>query len=450
MDAAWEGKKASFIVLYGRRRIGKSRLIQEFIREKPAFYHIADDINPTVQIADFRKKLAPFLGDDLLGRHAFNTWPDLFEYLTKIIPRDKPMILAIDEFSYWVKNDASILSALQKFWDTFLSQTRVMLVVSGSLFGLMSESVLSAASPLYGRRDRDILLGPLDYRDAIEFLPMNPTDQLKTLFAVGGVPEYLLKASRFRSAEAFFNNEFFQKDGYFYREPYYILSREFKEIKTYFTLLNAISIGNAKPVDIAHFAGIRHQEIYPYMENLIRLGFVKRETPTPGKAKNGTYAISDTVFDFWFNFVHPRRELIEKGMFQPDANQLNAYFGKRFEDWVRGHLLHGFTPFAPTRTGRWWHKAEEIDAVAMDEPQGRIAFAECKWKDRVNASEVAKQLDAKTPNVQWRNDDREETLMVFAKSFSKKISEFDSKPVICVDLADIAKTSRVSQKANPN
>ncbi len=439
LEKLWREKSAAFVVLYGRRRVGKSRLIQEFLNGKKSIYFIAEDNNKKVQIAEFKKKVAEFFNDSFLLEVQINEWSELFEYLKKIVPSNEKLCIAIDEFSYFVKNDHAILSVLQKFWDIFLSKTKVVFLVSGSIFGLMSEQVLSSASPLYGRRDRDFLLLPFTHKDSLIFLKMKNEDMAAAYFSIGGVPEYLLKASRHSNSNDFFAAEFFKKDGYFYREPYYLLSQEFKEIKTYFTILNAISFGNTKPTDIANFAGVKTREIYPYLESLIRLNFVRREISIFGKRQNGIYSIKDALFDFWFNFVYQNRESIEKGFFEADKNSLETFFGKRFEIMVREEIAHLAVPFKFEKIGRWWFKDKEIDIVAFSEKTSEIFFAECKWKNNVNAMQVVKELSEKTKFVQWNTNGRKEYFAIFAKSFSKKITEFEGKKVICLDLPDILK-----------
>ena len=259
LNEEWEKNEAQFVIVYGRRRIGKTTLISEFIKDKPGIFYIADDVNKKVQINDFKEKIASFFDDNLLKNIVFEEWKDLFEYLKKILPKNKRLHITIDEFSYFIKNDPALASVLQKFWDTFLKKTRIFLLVSGSIFGLMSEKILSASSPLYGRRTRDILLKQLALKDACEFTKIDFEEKLKIYMGIGGVPEYLLKAKDFSNSKEFFKKEFVSKDGYFYREPYYLLSQEFKEIKTYFTILNAIAYGNTKPSEIANFVGLKQE-----------------------------------------------------------------------------------------------------------------------------------------------------------------------------------------------
>lgn len=431
LEDVWEKKGAGFIVFYGRRRVGKTRLITEFIKNKDGVFFIAEDVNKKVQIGELKNRLAGFLNDEFLKKTEIAEWRDLFEYLVRVLPKEKRFYFIIDEFSYLIKNDAAIISALQKFWDTFLSSTQIYFLVSGSIFGLISEKILSSASPLYGRRTRDVLIRPMPFWHAAEFLDMPFEEKLKVYMAIGGIPEYLLKAGNYVNANSFIDSEFLKKDGYFYREPYFLLSQEFKEMKTYFTILNAVAYGNTKPVEIANFSGMNSREIYPYLENLIRLGFVERISPMPGNKKLGVYLINDAMVDFWFNFVFTNRERIERDE-KIELIDTGAYFGKRFEILVRNELFHKLLKFE--KWGKWWFRDEEIDIVAANEKTEEILFAECKWSEKVNAKKILSELKEKAKSVQWKNEMRIERYAIFAKSFREKLKEPN---LLLFDLQDI-------------
>lgn len=438
LDDAWKQDGAKFIVLYGRRRVGKTRLITEFIKVKDGIFFIAEDVNKKVQIGELKNRLAGFLNDEFLRKTEISEWRDLFEYLTRVLPKEKRFYFIIDEFSYLIKNDAAITSALQKFWDTFLSSTQIYFLVSGSIFGLISEKILSSASPLYGRRTRDVLIRPMPFWHAAEFLNMPFEEKLKVYMAIGGIPEYLLKAANYVNAGSFIDAEFLKKDGYFYREPYFLLSQEFKEIKTYFTILNAVAYGNTKPVEIANFSGMNAREIYPYLENLIRLGFVERISPMPGNKKLGVYLINDVMVDFWFNFVFTNRERIERDEIGIDQIDMGAYFGKRFEILVRNELFHKLLKFE--KWGKWWFRDKEIDIVATNEKTGEILFAECKWSEKVNAKKILSELKEKAKSVQWNNEMRIERYAVFARSFRERIEEPNLHLFDLQDIAELLKS----------
>lgn len=426
---------AAFIVLYGRRRIGKTALITEYIKDKTNVFYIAEDTNKKIQIHDFQQHLARFFKDELLETMTFDEWKDLFMYLKRVLPTDKKIIIAIDEFSYLLKNDAVLASSLQKFWDTFLSKTECALLVSGSLFGMMSEQVLSSSSPLYGRRTRDLLLRVFSFTDARMFLSMSFVDALQTYLCVGGVPEYLLRAKEYNKFSSFFSQEVTNRDGYFYREPYFLLSQEFKEIKTYFSLVNAVAYGNTKASEIANYAGIRTREIYPYLENLLRLDVIEKITPLMGGSKQGVYIIYDTFFDCWFNFVHKNREAIERGQYSIDKKELHTYLGKRFEITVRTQFLPLLFP--RFSFGKWWHKEDDIDCIGVNDEKKKALFFECKWKHlkKNDTQQLLDNIKEKTSLFLWKNDERKEQIGIIAKKIDDK-DLFRKQGYLVYDLSD--------------
>lgn len=378
LEREWESSGGRLIILYGRRRIGKTRLIDEFIRDKPGILYIAEDASPHIQIAQLKARCAEFFGDPLLAELDIRTWDQLFTYLAQK-PPGKRTYLVIDEFTYLIRNDPSILSALQKAWDRSITGSDWCLLLSGSILSLMSDLALSSASPLYGRRTRDLFLGPLRFSDAKKFFHFPFSDTLKVYLSLGGIPEYLLKAGVYDTCDSFYAAEFFNRYGYFYHEPYYILSQEFRELKVYQSVLHAIALGNTAPTSIAQFCGLDTRHVYPYLESMIRLGLVEKEIPILGNPRQGIYRIRDRVFDFWYRFVFPNRQEIETAHDGPRLPDMNPYFGRQFESFIRdeyaGVVLPGY------RTGHWWHKEDEIDLVAVNDSSSSIVFGECKWGD---------------------------------------------------------------------
>ncbi|NJD78653.1 MAG: ATP-binding protein [Candidatus Methanoperedens sp.] len=436
LEEEWNKPGGRLIILYGRRRIGKTRLLAEFISGKKGIFYIAEDTSPHIQINGLREKIAEFTGDSLLRDLEIKDWDQLFGYLAKNSPRER-FYLLIDEFSYLVKSDKRILSVLQKYWDTSFAASNICLLLSGSMLGLMSEMVLSYASPLYGRRSRDILLEGLFFKNAKEFLNMPSQEALELYMSIGGVPEYLIKASEYKSFKDFIEKEFFSKYGYFYREPYFIISQEFKELKTYFSILNSIAYGNTRPTEIANFTGIGAREIYPYLENLLRLGFIERQVSVIGNPKKGLYLIKDHVFDFWFNFVFKYREEIERGIFSPENESLASFFGKKFEAFVLKEFIFGLLR-SYQKIGKWWHKEEEIDIVALDEESKEIAFFECKWSTlrKKEAEKILSELKRKAALVKWQDPERKERYGVIARTIEGK-EAFREKGYLAFDLEDI-------------
>jgi AAA+ ATPase superfamily predicted ATPase len=441
MEKEWKKKGGSLTILYGRRRIGKTRLLTEFVKGKSGIFYVAEDISPQIQIARFKKKIADFMQDEVLRGLDLRDWDQFFAYFARNLPEER-FYLCIDEFSYLIKNERSILGALQRYWDSVFSASNICIVLSGSMLGLMSEMVLSYASPLYGRRTRDILLEGLPFSDAKKLLDMPFEDSLKVHMVIGGVPEYLIKASEYKSLNSFLENEFFDKYGYFYREPYFIISQEFRELKTYFSILDAVASKNTKPTEIANFTGIETRQIYPYLESLIRLGFLERRVSLFGNSKKGIYLIKDHIFDFWFNFVSTNKEAIERESFGygPNPEALRMYFAKKFEFLAEKDILPSLLPQF-SRTGRWWHKTEEIDVLAVNERENTIAFLECKWRSltALSAKNFLKALREKAPLVPWQNETRKEIFGLLAREIEGKTA-LREKGYLVFDLEDFEKT----------
>ncbi|HQA81004.1 MAG TPA: ATP-binding protein [Methanoregulaceae archaeon] len=376
LDEEWEKPGGRLIILYGRRRIGKTRLIVEFTKEKRGVLYFAEDTSPHVQMRQLQAASAAFLDDSFLATLDIRSWEQLFTYIARHPPAGRGY-LVIDEFTYLARNDATILSALQKTWDSELAGSSWCILLCGSMLGLMSDLALSITSPLYGRRTRDMLLEALRFADARKFLSIPVSDALRIYLSIGGVPEYLLKASDYTNFYDFVRREFFDRYGYFYREPYFILSQEFRELKMYQSILQAVAYGHTSPGHIAQFCGTDSRHLYPYLESMTRLGIIERELPLLVNTKKGVYRIRDRLFDFWYNFVIPNRQAIELDLLPVSGVDFEPYFGRQFEVFIRQEVVPQLVP--GYTIGRWWYGEEEIDIVAYDDRSATILFGECKW-----------------------------------------------------------------------
>jgi AAA+ ATPase superfamily predicted ATPase len=284
----------------------------------------------------------------------------------------------------------------------------------------MTDLALSYTSPLYGRRTRDLLLPPLPFRHAARFFRFSYLDSLEVYLTIGGIPEYLLKAGEYGDAGFFYRAEFFNRYGYFYHEPSFILSQEFRELKVYQSILQAMATGSSAPTTIARFCGMDTRHIYPYLESMIRLGFIEKETPVLVKPRTSIYRIRDPVFDFWYRFVFPRRQEIENGQVDPASLDMEPYFGKRFEAFVRQEFAPALFP--GYRIGTWWRLEEEIDLIAVNEESSSIAFGECKWGGltRDGAIGIIRRLKEKARLVRAAKYDRHTYALISAGNIEEK------------------------------
>lgn len=436
LEREWENVP-SFVVVYGRRRIGKTRLLTEFSRGKRAFFHTFMEGAREEQIRILREELAGFFEDEIFL--SFSDWFPLFKYLSSRI-KERTLIV-LDEFSYAVKADRGILSALQRAWDHELSERPVMLVLSGSLLGMMRDEVLSYSSPLYGRRTAGFLLKPINLRYSLNFFK-DMDYGIRAYMLLGGIPAYLSLAARKSGIEELMG-EFLSPIGYFYDEPYIVLAQELRELKVYFSILSAIAGGRHRPTEIANHVGMEGRRIYPYLETLIRLGFVRRETPVVGKEKRGLYRISDPMLLTWFSIVYPKRTAIELGIITREEvfQALQRVYSLRFEEVSRQFLVEINTAerlsFRFERIGRWWRKNEEIDLVALSERERKAFFVEVKWQElsEREARGILRDLERKSELVGL--EDWEEGYGLIAKSVEGK-EELKEEGYLIFDLKDFS------------
>lgn len=447
LEKEYSNNKANFIVIYGRRRIGKTRLIEEFIKNKKTIYYLASQEADFQQIQEFKNLIYDQLKDDFLKENRFESWPLLFSYLEKIWPKNEKIILAIDEITYIIKQNPSFTSYLQKFWDNFLSKTNTTLILSGSLVGLLIESILSHNSPLYGRRTSQIHLKEFTFKDSLEFMKNKDIeDQIKFYSVTGGVAKYLLLINQNENFKDFLQNKVLNKEGFFSKEGIFFLTQEFKEPSTYLNILKAISFGNSKLNEISNYTGLDGKKISSYLDILINLGIIKKEIPiTENKEKfrGAIYKLKDNFLKFWHRFIYSNRSYIELGkeeeLYNKIINDINANVGFIFEDICKQFLKNDYLDY---KFGTWWgsyrereiRKTAEIDIVGINDKE--IMFCECKWQENVDAEKIYNELKEKSKLVNWNNEKKTEHYIIFAKSFKNKIKKENLK---LYDLKDIEK-----------
>lgn len=425
----WKNRP-SFVVLYGRRRVGKTRLLREFAKGKRTLFFTFPEAVEEVQMREFREAMSDFLGDDFVRKLKTDAWLDLLRYLAEKVD---DCLIVLDEFTYAIKSERKILSDLQRVWDNILSEKNVMLVLSGSLLGMMWDDVLSHASPLYGRRTRSMTLRPFNYPNALKFFS-DPEFGIRAYMLVGGVPSYLRLASRYSNIEEFLREEFLSDYGFFYDEPYVLLGEELRELKTYFSILRAIAEGNRRLERIANFVGLPARSVYPYVETLMRLGFVERESPILGSRKVSLYRIKDPMLLTWFTLTYPQIAEISSGTARLD--DLYKVYSTRFEELAREFLTLS-RPIEFESLGRWWYKGDEIDIVALGD---ETTLIEVKWKDlsRKDALRVLREIEVKAEKVRSAGKVR---LGLIAKSVEGK-EELREEGYLAWDLEDILGAAR--------
>lgn len=439
LNERYGGKSFEFIVIYGRRRIGKTELIKEFVKDKPHIYLLCNKAGTTANILKFRQEVSKYLSEPEMASFALE---EIFSHLAS--KKDR-VVVVFDEFSYLVEKDDAIPSIFQSVIDETLKSKNIMLILCGSSISMM-ERLLGYKNPLYGRKTGHMKIDFLKFRYLTEFFPENSIEENIKIYAMlGGVPFYLEKFDKQKSALENAKEEILSKRGRLYEEADFLLKEEFREPDTYKTILSAIASGSTKVAEISGKSGIRASDLDRYLKSLISLGIIKKEIPaTEKKSKKTLYSIDDNFFNFYALFFEPYRSDMAIGETRTLEGVLKKeftmYVGKIFEKLVRTEAVRKIAPFAVSKVGRWWgfyrdegqRKELEIDIIAFNEQTKEMLFAECKWQDNVTADKILSSLKAKARYVDWNKEKRKEHYAIFAKSFSCK-----AKDALCIDLKDL-------------
>lgn len=425
LENEYRNKDAAFTVIYGRRRIGKTALISEYIKEKPALFIYATEANFLIQLENLKSQLLMLLGKPYLKDIKLERFEQLFALIGEYHFNDK-LIIVIDEYQNLCKIDKAFSSALQRIWDMELKDKNIHLILSGSVISMMHSEVLDYTAPLYGRRTSNIHLKQLAFHYIKDFLPSLDNEMQMNVFAsFGTVPKYL---ELYDEEQSFFDNiqkRILDKNAFLYSEGNFLLKQELGDISTYFSILETISKGATKIGNIASALHVPATYITRYLSKLIDLDILVKEVPVtetnPLKSKMGRYKFKDRFLNFWFYYVYKNYNHLEIGQTDIVLDEIKMNFNDRFvsfafEDFVVEDVLyhpHKYIDFIPKKIGRWWNKNEEIDIVAMDDEN--ICFIECKWQNSVNKERVLHQLIKKSRLV--KHDLKEQFLVVTKEEY---------------------------------
>lgn len=424
LNQKWREAEPQLLIIYGKRRVGKTELIKQFIRGKPSVYFLADKRTTKEQLRELSRLLGENFRDSLLLQRGFDEWPQVFAYL-KEKTRER-FALVIDEYPYLVETDKAISSIFQKGWDEYLKDSGIFLILSGSSVSMMESEALIYKSPLYGRRTGQILLKPLSFSDAWKFSPEKDFEEFLKIFTVtGGMPAYLLQFKTELTLEENIKNRIFAKTEYLHSEVEFILKEELREPKNYLSILKAISLGKPKFGEISNETGLEKNVLHKYFSTLEQLQLIEKETPVteknPSKSRKGLYKITDNFFKFWFQFVFPYKSELEIDRFDEVLRKLKEDFGRLESaayEKVCGEIIWQLQDrtFPFERAGRWWEKNNEIDIVALNAETKNILFGECKWSNKPVGTNIYNDLKEKTLAVDWKRGDRKEFYALFSKS----------------------------------
>lgn len=391
LNVMYQRNHFELAVFYGRRRVGKTTLIKEFMKDKDAFYYMAIEGTPAENLSGLSRSI--LMSDSGIS---FASFEELFCHIDRICC-EKRQILVIDEYPYLASSYPAISSLIQKHIDHCWKDSRLFLILCGSSMSFMENQVLGYKSPLYGRRTAQFKLHPFTYFDARQMLPSFSDEEKAILYGItGGIPEYLSRIDGSKSMAENIIDLFFDDSGRLFEEPANLLKQELKEPASYHSVISAIASGHSRLNEISTKAGLETGGCSNLLSSLIVLGIVQKERPiTENETSRKTlYRLCDNMFLFWYRFVRPNISAISQGLgdiiYENHVKPgLADFMGKIFEEICCQYLyLPSVYPsllFPLGQLGRWWgnnpltKKQEEIDLMAIFEK--KAFFGECKWRN---------------------------------------------------------------------
>jgi len=428
LEKEYKRDNASMVVIFGRRRVGKTELIRHFIKNKPSLYFLATEEAETMNRMAFQEQVADFLNSDLLRGSSIDRWELLFQQLVSAAT-DQRLVIVIDEFQYIGKSNPAFLSVFQRIWDTILCKANVMVILCGSLVSMMMSQTLNYDSPLYGRRTAQIKLRPIKFNHYHEFFDDAPSEKelIQRYSITGGVPKYVEMFQQSQDLRKAIRDSLLNPSSYLFDEPNFLLQKEVTDIGSYFSILRIIAAGNHKPSKISTLIQQKQTNLPRYFNVLIDLDLLEREVPVtemnPGKSKKGLYQIKDNFIRFWFQFVYPNRSYIEMGhtdvvMNRLEKNFIDSQVSFVYEDICREKLWElsatGKLPGLLEKVGRWWDSSHEIDVVGLSEADNLLVLGECKYWTGPIGLNILSQLEQKAAFVDWHREKRKIIYILFS------------------------------------
>jgi len=439
LDEVYNRKGAQFVALYGRRRIGKTALINKWIEDKKAVYWVAHRSSSKILLQSFSQAIAPVLSitDE---QFTFSSWKKALDQIAGI-SRDLRIVIVIDELPYLIEAVPSFSSLLQTTWDNTLSKSNVFLLLCGSHFHMMQSELISPKGALYGRTTADILLEDIAPEELKFFLPRYSPDQIVETFSIlGGVPKYLELWDDTKTVFKNIEELILSPVTIFRHEPVFLIQDEIADVRTYLAILEAIGGGMRPQKAIAEKTGIALPNISKYLNVLTNLGFIRRiisvDAPDHNNTRMSSYEIRDSYLRFYFEYLQPNVALLEQKrerlvleIIKEGFNTFTARNG--YEELCRRYLISrgdsGNLSFQPLHVGRIWNRNVEIDIAAIDPKTKSILLGECKWKNtKVDESVLAglKEKSGKIKNI----SDYNVKYALFSKSgFTKGLYSLKNK-----------------------
>ena len=394
LNRLYDSDQFEFAVMYGRRRVGKTAILNEFVKDKPAICFTGVETSEKQNLENFSRSILEF-GTGALLDSSFASFQAALEYVFQLATKQRT-ILVIDEYPYVARASKSLASTLQLVIDKYKDTSKLFLILCGSSMSYMEDQVLAYKAPLYGRRTAQFKVQPFEFREACHYFTKLSGDNKALAYGiVGGTPQYLLQLDDNCSIEENIKNIYCNPVSSIFEEPHNLLKQEMREPAIYNAIVTAIATGASKLSEISNKVGEDTSVCATYIKNLMSLGIIKKEMPYgDSSARKTIYSIEDNMFRFWYRFVPENMSIISRGAAELAYNRIKPhlpdYMGAVFEEICKQYLwsllLKGKCAIDFTDIGRWWgtdpktRQQLEIDIMGTADKNTAL-FGECKWKN---------------------------------------------------------------------
>ncbi len=435
LDKLHQRKTAQFLILYGRRRIGKTALIEQWTRkslqEQDYLYWMATQTSTTNQLRDFSQAILRFIEPEtpISSSFSYESWDTALARVAQLSTQHR-FVLILDEITYVMQANPEFPSLLQRAWDQTLKNRNIFLILTGSLAGIIQRSALDYQSPLYGRATATLKLRPLSFGALPTLLPAMTTEERVAVYAItGGIPAYLELFDDSQTIIENLSDHFITPTNVMLNDAVFLLREQLDEPRNYMALLEAVANGSHKLTDIAKSAGLERSNANKYLTILRELGYIERVVPAtvqhPERSRRGRYVFTDAYLRFYFRFLRPYLGDIERGRFNRVINLLNDHltdfigtytFEELCQEWLDEKADRAELPFELDRVGSHWSKAAQIDIVGINWRTKQILFGECKWGRQTVGSSVIDKLVAQSAKAIPGKGNWQQGYIIFSRS----------------------------------
>ena len=393
LNDLYHSGRFEYLVMYGRRRVGKTTLLQEFAKGKEAVFFPAREKNDALNLHDFSQLVQIKYDGAFIA--SFEGWKDAFEYIDR--KTTQRTLIIIDEFPFIAEENPSVKSILQHAIDHLWKNNRnIFLILCGSSVSFMETDIMGSKSPLHDRQTSSMEVTPFDYYDSSLFYPKYSNEQKLTAYGIlGGVPRYLEAFDDSLSIERNIADKIIKKGSYLNEEPSNLLKAELREPNVYNSILSAIATGRNRVQEMADYLHEENTKVSKYLTTLQTMRLVEKVVPCGegANSRKGIYRLTDNFFRFWFRYEFTNNAYYEmlgaKVASKEITDGLSDYMGEAFEGICKEYFVRrakkGDLPFVPYKMGKWWgnnpyiKEQDDVDLLMLDKTGKKGIFVECKY-----------------------------------------------------------------------